>query len=235
MAKKKSRQKSSPKRKTPKRPRTARSKPHKRVSMRERVHELTLKAVRDGELTIRDLPKLAQEVIEEAAAGLNNAVPQSSRNVLRQVVDGLTDTAAATIRSTRSAVTSMTRRGEQFVSHDAVKTIKDLRDLEGNFITALQKAGKSLRGAAKDEMNTIVKHARRAGTRIRPAAKSALTAADGHILELTKETAKAGVRVTRSALSTMLHGASGLLQGLGDVVSEPKRAAPSRKTPTRKR
>jgi hypothetical protein len=84
-------------------------------------------------------------------------------------------------------------------------------------------------------MNTIVKHARRAGTRIRPAAKSALTAADGHLLELTKETAKAGVRVTRSALTTMLHGASGLLQGLGDAVNDSRRPNSKRRSSTRKR
>jgi polyhydroxyalkanoate synthesis regulator phasin len=209
--------------------------PHKRISMRERVHDLTLKAVRDGELKLRDLPRLAQEVIEEAASGLNNAVPQSSRNVLRQVVDGLTDATAATAKSTRAAVTSMTRRGAQFVSHDASKTIRELRDLEGDFITALQHAGKSLKGAAKDEMDAIVKHARRAGTKIRPATQSALKAADGHMLELTRETAKAGVRATRSALTNMLHGASGLLQGLGDAVGEPRRASPKRKASTRRR
>lgn len=196
--------------------------------MRQRVHLLTLKAVRDGELTLRDIPKLAREVIEEAAAGLNKAVPQSSRNVLRQVVDGLTDAAAATAHSTRAAVTSMASRGSEFIKKDAVRTVKDLRELEGNFLTALEKASKSLKGAAKDEMEAIIRNARRAGTRIKPAAESTVKAVDGHLVDLTKETAKAGVRATRSAVSGMLHATSGLLQGLGDAVSESKKPARKR-------
>jgi hypothetical protein len=203
--------------------------------MRQRVHQLTLAAVRDGELTLRDLPKLAKEVIEEAAAGLNKAVPQSSRNVLRQVVDGLTDAAAATAHSTKVAVSSMASRGSDFIKKDAAKTVKDLRELEGNFVTALEKAGKSLKGAAKDEMEAIVRNARRAGTRIKPAAESTIKAVDGHVVELTKETAKAGVRATRSAVGSFLHGASGMLQGLGDAVSESKQGGKKRKPVARRR
>lgn len=236
------------KKKITKKPRTGSSRPSTRSrsrsrpttgaasksDMRQRVHLLTLAAVRDGELTLRDIPKLAREVIEEAAAGLNKAVPQSSRNVLRQVVDGLTDAAAATAHSTRTAVTSMASRGSEFIKKDAARTVKDLRELEGNFLTALEKASKSLKGAAKDEMDAIIRNARRAGTRIKPAAESTVKAVDGHLVDLTKETAKASVRATRSAVGGMLHATSGFLQGLGDAVSERKASAPKRGVGTRK-
>jgi hypothetical protein len=129
----------------------------------------------------------------------------------------------------------MASRGSEFIKKDAAKTVKDLRELEGNFVTALEKAGKSLKGAAKDEMEAIVRNARRAGTRIKPAAESTIKAVDGHVIELTKETAKAGVRATRSAVGSFLHGASGMLQGLGDAVSESKQGAKKRKPAARRR
>lgn len=201
--------------------------------VRQRVHQLTLKALRDGDMTLRDIPKLAQQFIEDAAAGLNNAVPQSGRNVLRQVVDGLTDAAEATVHSTKKAVTSMASRGSTFVKHDAARTVKDLRNLEGDFISALEHAGKSLKGAAKDELDSIVHHARNAGTRIRPAAQSALKAADGHLFELGKEAAGASARAARSAVSSVLHGASGLLQGLGEVVDKKRSSRISKKSAKR--
>ena len=169
-------------------------------------------------MTLGDIPRFAQELIEGAAAGLNKAVPASSRNVLRQVVDGLTDAATTTVDSTKTLVTSTTRR----VKHDAVRTVKDLKSLEGNFVTALGRASKHLKGAAKEELDDIVRESRRAGTRIKPAAQSVLKAADGHLLELGKETAGASARVARSAVSSVLQGASGLLQGLGEVL-DPKR------------
>jgi len=188
-------------------------------NMRERVHNLTVKALRDHDLTLGDIPKFTQEVIEGAAAGLNNAVPESSRSVLRQVVEGLTDAATTTVDSTKTIVASTTKR----VKHDAVKTVKDLKNIEGDFVAALGRAGKHLKGAAKEELDAIVRHSRRAGTRIRPAAKSVLKAADGHLLQLGKETAGASTRIARGAMSSVLQGASGLLQGLGEVL-DPKRA-----------
>jgi hypothetical protein len=78
-----------------------------------------------------------------------------------------------------------------------------------------------------------VRQSRRAGTRIKPAAQSALKAADGHLLELGKETAGASTRAARSAVSTVLHGASGFLQGLGEVV-DTKRPRAARKKPAKR-
>src|SRR4051794_1452173 len=84
-------------------PRGSKQKASKRpnMNMRERVHNLTLRALRGHDMTLGDIPKFAQQLIEGAAAGLNKAVPTSSRNVLRQVVDGLTDAAEATVHSTK--------------------------------------------------------------------------------------------------------------------------------------
>jgi hypothetical protein len=190
--------------------------------IRERVHDLTLRALRDRDLTLRDIPKLAQRLVENAAAGMNNAVPASKRNVLRQVVDGLTDAATATAQSTKSVATSTAQRGSKFIKHDAARTARDLKTIEEEFVSALGRAGKHLTGAAKEELDAIVRHSRRAGTQIKPAAKSVLRATDGHLLQLGKETASASGRIARSAVSSVLHGASGLLQGLGEVM-EPKR------------
>ena len=190
--------------------------------MRERVHDLTLRALRDRDLSLRDIPKLAQRLVENAAAGMNNAVPASKRNVLRQVVDGLTDAATATAHSTKSVAASTAKRGSKFVKRDAARTARDLKTIEEEFFSALGRAGKHLTGAAKEELDAIVRHSRRAGTQLKPAAKSVLRATDGHLLQLGKETASASGRIARSAVSSVLHGASGLLQGLGEVM-EPRR------------
>jgi hypothetical protein len=201
--------------------------------MRERVHNLTLRALRDHDMTLGDIPRFAQQLIEGAAAGLNKAVPTSSRNVLRQVVDGLTDAAEATVHSTKTIVTSTKNRGATFVKHDAVRTVRELRTIEDDFVSAMGRAGRKLKGAAKDELDAIVRHSRRAGTRIKPAAQSVLRAADGRLLELGKETAGASGRAARSAVSTAIQGAIGLLEGLGDVVGAKPAARGGRKSARR--
>lgn len=195
--------------------------------VRARVRDFTLRAVRSGDLRLRELPSFARTVLGDAAAGLNRAVPESSRNVLRQVVDGLADATAATASTAKSALSSSAERGSKILRVDARRAIRDLRSLEGDFIRAMERAGKSFKGAAREEMQSIVDHAKRAGTRIRPAVQRASKAIDGRVLELGTESAKAGARAGRSALETALRGAGGLFDALGEAVSR----APSRKTP----
>jgi len=188
-------------------------------AIRTRIHSFAAKALKDGDAALRELPKFTREVVVDAAKGLNDAVPQSSRNVLRQVVDAMTDAAVVTTHSVRNAFNDSTSRGADFARKDAARTMRDLRDLETNFISALDRARSSLTGVAKDELDSIVKHAKRAGTRVGPAAQSAMRAADGRLPELGVETAKATVRVTRRTVGGMLDGASGLLQALGEAVT----------------
>lgn len=188
-------------------------------SVRTKIHGFAAKALRDGPSALRDLPEVTRAVIADAAKGLNASVPQSNRNVLRQVVDSMAEAAVVTTHSVRNAFNDSTARGAEFVRKDAARTMSDLRSLEANFIGALEHAQKSLSGAAKDELDAIVKHAKRAGTRVGPAAQSALKAADGRLAELGVETARASARVTRRTIGGMLDGASGILQALGEAVS----------------
>jgi len=202
-------------------------------NVRKRVHDLTLRAVRDNDLSFRELPGLAKEVAHGAAAGLDNAVPRSSRNVLRQVVDGLTDAVAAAAKATRATASVASERGAAFVKRDVHRTAKDLRKLEDEVLNSLRLAGRSLTGAVKAELDSIVDEASRAGTKISAAADTARKAADGRLPELGRETVGASARAARSAVGTLLHGAGGLLEGLADAVTKSSpRTAPAKKART---
>ena len=142
-------------------------------NVRKRVHDLTLRAVRDNDLSISELPGLAKEVVQGAASGLDNSVSKSERSVLRQVVNGLTDAVAAAARATRATAAVAGERGATFVKRDVRRTAKDFRKLEDEVLKSLHLAGRSLTGAAKVELNTIVDEARRAGTKISAAAETA--------------------------------------------------------------
>lgn len=189
-------------------------------NVRKRVHDLTLRAVRDNDLSISELPGLAKEVVQGAASGLDNSVSKSERSVLRQVVNGLTDAVAAAARATRATAAVAGERGATFVKRDVRRTAKDFRKLEDEVLKSLHLAGRSLTGAAKVELNTIVDEARRAGTKISAAAETAREAADGRLSELGRETVGASARAARSAVGTLLQGAGGLLEGLADAVTK---------------
>lgn len=202
-------------------------------SIRQKIHDLTLRAVRDNDLSLSEIPDLAGQVVRGAAEGLDRAVPKSGKNVLRQVFDGLRDAATAAAKATRTAASTASERGTSFIKKDVKGTAEDFAKLESAFLDSVQKAGRSLSGSAKQELDTIVTEAKKAGTKIRPAMKSVAKAADGRLMELGREAAGAGAQATKTAVGTILHGAGGFLEGLADAVTKP--AAPAKKSTPRKK
>ena len=199
---------------------------HKEAGVRSRVRTLTLQALRDGDLSMGEVPGLVKEILHGAAAGLDKAVPRSHRNVLRQVVDGLGDAVAAAASSTKKAARSFTQRGSKFVKRDVKRTTRELQQVEEQFLDAVQRAGRSMGRAARDEIDLIVAEGRRAGTSIRPGLRQTVKAADGRLLDLGRESAAASLRAMRAGVRTLLRGASGALEGVSDALApSPSRSA----------
>src|SRR3569833_1234033 len=59
------------------------------AGVRDRIRDLSVAAFRDHKLTVRDISKLANEVLDGAVQSIDKSIPQSSRNVLREVFVGL--------------------------------------------------------------------------------------------------------------------------------------------------
>lgn len=185
--------------------------------VRTRIEAFTRRALRSGGASLSEFPRFSKKILGDAVKAVDESVPSSRANVLRQVVDALAEAGAATAHSVKATFTATAERGASFVRKDVKRSVQDLRELEAGFILALDHARKSLTGAAKDEMTEIVSRAKRAGTKIGPAAQDALKAADGRVIELGAETAKAGVRVSRRAVGGLLDSASGFLSALGSA------------------
>lgn len=207
-----------------------------RASVRKRVHELTLRAVRDNDLSLQDIPRLAREVVEGAAEGIDKAMPSSQHSVLRQVVHGLTDAAAAAAKAATATSRSAVDRGAHLLRADGKRTAHELRDLEHRLLDSISRAGKSLGAAARAELDVAVREAREAGGKISTAASTARRAADGRLGELGRETADSGARAVRRAVGSILQGAGGFLEGLADAVGSPApRARPGPRRPSARR
>ena len=207
---------------------------HKEAGVRSRVRTLTQRALRDGDLSLAEVPGLVGEVLHGAAAGMEQAVPRSRRNVLRQVVDGLGDALGAAATSTKKVAGSVAERGST-VKRDAKRTARNVRLAESQFLEAVKKAGRSLNRAARDELDIILAEARRAGTAIRPALRDTAKAADGRLLELGRESATASLRMMRAGMRTLLRGASGALEGVSDALAPTSSRSADARSRRRKR
>jgi len=188
-------------------------------AVRERVRDLVLRIVRERNLRLQEVSQLGRDVFDGAACAMSKAVPADQDNVLRRVIDGLTDAFAIAANATRLAFEEAGSRGQSFAEHDVTQTIDDLRTLEESFVESVSdvtgKAGKQTR----EQLSELATHARRAFGAARPSIEQALRAAASHPTSLAGEAGRAGAQVTRQTAGTLLQAMGGLLDAAGQIVS----------------
>jgi Family of unknown function (DUF6781) len=204
------------------------------TAVRQRVRDLSVRAFRDRDLSLNELPRIVNDVLEGAVQGIDNSVPSNGRNVLRQVFDGLREgvnTVASAGKATAKDARSRARTVSDKHYPDAARRISAAND---QFLSAVQDfASKTSRGV-RDDLDDFVDRARRTGSKLAGTAKGAASASEGHLLDLAGETARAGVRAARRAANALAQGAGGLFEGLAAAIGTKPGPAPARTAPKRR-
>ncbi|HYF13984.1 MAG TPA: DUF6781 family protein [Phycisphaerales bacterium] len=200
--------------------------------LRDRVHDLSVRALRGGDVSGREVTKLVRDVFDGAVEGLDAAVPASNENVLRQVFDGLRQGVHAAAAAGETTADEMRRRGRT-LSNTANKR---LREADKDFLEAVEDFADKAVKEVRDELNSLVSRARRTGPKVVDSMREAADAADGRMTELAGETSRAGARAARKGAGALVMGAEGLLSAIADVLGERGVAPvkrPSRRTTAR--
>lgn len=190
---------------------------------RERVRELVVKALRDRDVSREELSSVVHDVLHGASEAVDDAVPASRENVLRKVFDGLGDAMGTVKQAGERAVKSAKQRGRSMgeANEDLLKAVSSFADRTTSEVG--------------DELRSMVERARATSGEVGQKARRTAKATEGHLGELAGETMRAGANVARRAAGEMSMAASGLLQGLGEVM-RPKPAAKktAKKAPVKK-
>jgi hypothetical protein len=177
---------------------------------------------------MRDVSKLVHEVLEGAVEGVDASIPASSRNVLREVFDGLSEGVHAVASAGTAAVSDVRQRGRAIAGKDLPNAAKRVRAANEEFLGAVRTFAGKASNQVREELDALVSRAERTGPKIRDSARKAARAADGRLVELSGETARAGVRVVRRGAGALAMGASGFLEGLGEAITPRARPAPAK-------
>jgi len=189
------------------------------TEVRERVRDTFVKTVGERRVQLNDLADLADQMFQGAISGIEKSTPQDEENVLRQVVDGLSDGLSSAANATRLAFEEARSRGEAFAKEDVDRAIRDLRELEQQFTETIWGAMKRAGRETGEQAKSLFEHTQRTASHMRPILDSAIEAARQHPVEFAGETAKASVKAGAHAAGMLLQSVSGLLQGAGDVLT----------------
>jgi hypothetical protein len=207
------------------------------VRVRDRVKDLTVRALQDRTLRRGEVSGLVDEVLEGASDGLEASIPASRTSVLRQVFEGLSDAVGEAASAGAGAARELRRRGETIARREVPAAARRVRAANEEFLSAAGRFASRLTGEAREELESLVRRARRSGSAVGASARDAAAAADGRLLELTGEAVRAGVGVVRRAAGGLAMAAGGLLEGLAEVATPkaPRRArVASKRKPAKK-
>ncbi len=183
--------------------------------VRRKTQDLVLDVVRSGEDAVRGLPAAVEEVIEGAGEGLKTIAEEQRAEVLRQVIDGISDGVGKTAEAFKLALEEASGRGRQFADEEVRGTVEDLKTIGSLLGDRLDQFVRHTARTMDEQVQDLARHARRAASDARPAIESAIDAAREHPLELGRDAAKVAGEAARLGVGSLLSAIGGALDGLG--------------------
>lgn len=203
------------------------------TAVRDRVRELSVRAFKERNLSLNDVPKVVHDVLNGAVEGIDKSIPASGRSVLREVFDGLSEGVRTVAAAGSEAFQTVTGRAKAVMNKNVPDAAERVRAANGEFLDAVRTfAGKTTK-QVREDLDAMVDNAQKTGPKVAKSVRGAAKAAEGRMLELSGETARASFGAARRAVGAFAMGAGGFLEGLAEAVTPRTEPAPRDKTSRR--
>jgi len=183
--------------------------------LRERVRDLTARALHDRRMTLAELRDIVGAVTAGVGSGLN-ARGGEMKAGLKQTVDGLDDAIGSAAEAVSLTLREAVSKGQEFKDGEMKEILERLRDLEGQFVDTLKDAAQKSSGKLKEEWGQMAEHLSHTGTRTGERVRESLSQlAQG--VKATGQAGQSGVKEAVDVASERLSQlASGVLEALSD-------------------
>lgn len=186
--------------------------------IRERVRELTLRAIRERKFDFASMRAVMSDVVEGVSLGAEHR-RGDVKAALESAVQGMDEALSKTAQATQLAWGEMASKGREFNDTEFKATLETLRRLEGDFVSTLSTAADRAGTQVKSHLQDIAMHASRTGT-------DAGTALGRTVAEFSKTMAGTATEMTQSGMEAarlvgerFAEATSGFLAGLSDALS----------------
>ena len=183
-----------------------------------RVRDLTLDALKRGELDRARLQKVTREAMQAVreAAEVQGA---RAKDVMREGMAGIDEALAHAAQALKLSLEEAAGRAEKFSQEELAKARQDLQDLEKLFLDTLRETAQAGRGAASSILDDLAKHAKASGTAVGAQLRDA-SALSAKMAEAGREQFAAGMRAAAASGAMMARVASGVLAGFAERLDE---------------
>ena len=183
--------------------------------LRERVRELTAKALQDRSLSFAELREIVSAITSGVGSGLTSRGGEM-KDGLKQAVSGLDDAVGSAAQAASYTLQEAVAQGKAFKDNELKARLEQLRDLESQIVDTLKQTASQSGGKLKEELDTLSEHLKNSGTRTGEQVREALQQLAGGV-KATSAAGRAGLSESASTATERLSQvASGVLAALSE-------------------
>jgi hypothetical protein len=197
------------------------------VDIRARIHDVTLLALRSRRFDRHGMRDVVQAVTagialgaEESRADLRKALAESFR--------GMDEAITRSADASRVALRRLVVAGRDLSDSDVKQGLARMKELENDFLNTAARVAQTAGDKVRPELNNLLEAARMNGTDTGRVAASTLTELTHRFSVASLDVALAGLEAATEVGSRFAQLASGVLSGVADALTEPRKDPPSR-------
>lgn len=131
--------------------------------VREKLRELTLHALTQGELAEHEIRAVLGAITEGISQGAGQRA-DTVKSALGDALQGMDDALSHAAEAMQLAISEVASDVKTFREQELQQGLKDLKGLEALFLEIVGRVADSAGGLVKQEMNSVAEHGRRIGT-----------------------------------------------------------------------
>lgn len=133
------------------------------AEVRERLRELTVRALTQRELAEKEMREVLGAITEGVRQGATERT-EEVRSALSDALHGMDDALNHAAEAMQLAVGEAASHAQDYSEHDMKQSLSELKMLEEMLLDTLSRAADDASGLVREEMTALVAHTRRAGT-----------------------------------------------------------------------
>jgi len=187
------------------------------VGIRERVHDLTLEALRNRRFDSKSVREVVQAVTEGVALGAESSRAEV-RQSLADAFRGLDQALRMSAEAGQTALRQIVATGRGFTENDLKAALASLKRIEEDFLSTVTQVADAAGKTVQPELRSVLAEARRTGTETGRQVASTLSEFAQRASVATLDVTLAGLQAAGEFGARFTLLAAGMLGGLADAI-----------------
>jgi len=189
--------------------------------IRERVRELTLKALQSRRLDLHGTREVMRAMTEGISLGAQKRGGEM-REALSEAFAGMDQAVSKAAQASSLALKEMSSRGREFTDTELKQGLERMRAMESSLLDSVRDISRSTGGAVKSEWEHLSSHLQNAGTDTGRVVSQTARDFSARMTSAVSEGAVAGMEAARQFGERFAAMTSGILAGMAEALRKDR-------------